>query len=198
MKTRTTTTLTFVLLLAGGTLALLPGEEVPDVSPPDPPEAAADHGQDIEAVRSYLLEAFHRQKELDLAYAGAMPDSAWRWAPNDDVRDFAEQIAHITHDFFQPWREDGGPSADSTAYLNDRAVMIAQLEEGWEWAIGRYRSMSAGDLAAVVPMFTGQRLPRWREATYWIEHAQWTRGSVVPYLRAHGVAPPNIRFFTTG
>jgi hypothetical protein len=208
MKRRFTTAAIPILLL-GGALGFLLPEPAPTADPamtrgsaptvdPAPNGELSQTPEDVEAVRAYLLEAFERQKQLDMAFAAAMPDSAWRWAPNDDVRDFAKQIAHVTHDFFQPWREDGGPSADSTAYLNDRAVMIAQLEEGWDWAIERYGGMSAEDLAAVVPMFTGQRLPQWREATYWIEHAQWTRGSVVPYLRANGVTPPNIRFFTTG
>jgi hypothetical protein len=152
--------------------------------------------QDVEVVRGYLLEAFERQKRLDAAYARAMPDSAWRWAPTADVRDFAQQMAHATHEFFSPWRDDGGPSVDSAAYLNDREAMVAELEDGWDWAIRRYRDMTAAELTEEVEFFTGQTLPQWRYGTYWIEHAMWTRGSVVPYLRMHGVEPPTISFFT--
>ncbi len=137
MKRRFTTAAIPILLL-GGALGFLLPEPAPTADPamtrgsaptvdPAPNGELSQTPEDVEAVRAYLLEAFERQKQLDMAFAAAMPDSAWRWAPNDDVRDFAKQIAHVTHDFFQPWREDGGPSADSTAYLNDRAVMIAQL-----------------------------------------------------------------------
>jgi hypothetical protein len=178
---------------AGGALivllALLLGSSGtnPDPGPPD----------DTEAIRAYLLEAFQRHKALDLAYAQAMPDSAWRWAPADGVRDYAQQIAHIAHDFFTPWRGEHGPSADSAAYLNDRSVMLEQIEEGWDWAIGNVEAMAAAELTEEIEFMGGQVIPRWRASTYWIEHAMWTRGSVVPYLRMNGVTPPPIGFFTT-
>ena len=151
--------------------------------------------QDIETMRAYLLDAFQRHKEPDVAYVNAMPDSAWRWAPTEGVRDYAQQMAHVTHDFFTPWRGDTGPSADSASYLNDKAVMVAQIEEGYDWALAHFGAMSTEELSETVEIFGGRRLPQWRNGTYWVEHAMWTRGSVVPYLRAQGVRPPGIRFF---
>jgi len=178
---------------AGGALivllALLLGFS--DSGPDSPPP------QDMEATRTYLLEAFQRHRELDVAYAQAMPDSAWRWAPADGVRDYAQQVAHITHDFFRPWRGEDGPTADSAAYLNDRTVMVEQIEEGWDWAIRYIETMPDEELGEEIEFFGGQVIPQWRAGTYWIEHAMWTRGSVVPYLRLHGVTPPSIGFFTS-
>ena len=178
---------------AGGALivllALLLGSSN---SGPDPASL-----EDVETARAYLLEAFQRHKALDLAYAEAMPDSAWRWAPTGGVRDYAQQLAHITHNFFTPWRGEDGPSADSTAYLNDRAIMVEQIEEGWDWAIAHIETMPAEEMVEEIEFFGGQVIPRWRAGTYWIEHAMWTRGSVVPYLRLQGVKPPPIGFFTT-
>lgn len=150
---------------------------------------------DVEAIRAYLVDALQRNRELDVAYVRAMPDSAWRWAPARGVRDFAQQMAHVTHDFFGPWRDDAGPSADSAAYLNDPDMMVIQIEEGYDWAIARFRDMSAEDLTEPRDFGLARPLPPWRAGAYWIEHAMWTRGSVVPYLRAQGVTPPQIRFF---
>jgi uncharacterized damage-inducible protein DinB len=41
----------------------------------------------------------------------------------------------------------------------------------------------------------GNTLSTWRIMIYWLDHALWTRGQLVPYLRMHGVAPPDVLFF---
>ena len=41
----------------------------------------------------------------------------------------------------------------------------------------------------------GRPAPLWRIMQYWLDHAMWTRASVIPYLRLNGVAPPAVAFW---
>jgi DinB superfamily len=152
-------------------------------------------GDETEAIRAYLLQAFQRNMELDLAYLDAAPDSMLRWAPTPGVRDFTQQLVHTTHNFFRPWRSEAPADADSVSYLNERDVLAARLTEGYEWALDRIRTMSADELSAPQTSAPAAGEPVWRLFIYWVEHAMWTRATTVPYLRIHGVAPPSVRFF---
>lgn len=158
---------------------------------PSPARAQVD--STLESIRSVLTQRFERNREMDLAFLDAMPDSAWRWAPTPDVRDYAEQMAHTTHNFFAPWRDDFTPP-DTARLLNDRTLLRAELGAGYDWAIDRLRSLSHAQLLAEQPI--GQNTPPlWRVMMYWLDHALWTRGQLVPYLRIHGVDPPGVLFF---
>ena len=158
------------------------------------PTAAA--GQDVEVavMRSYLADAFERNRAMDLAYLEAAPDSMLRWAPVEGVRDFAQQMLHTTHDFFQFWRE-GYSAPDTALVLNDRAALRGELDAGYDWAVERLASMSDRELVEVVEVSRTIDAPRWRVMQYWLDHAMWTRASVIPYLRVHGVAPPAVTFW---
>lgn len=156
---------------------------------------AAVEGLGTEAMRTYLLEGFQRNLELDLAYLESAPDSMLRWAPTEGVRDFAEQIAHTTHDFFRPWREGAPEPADAARYLNDREVLAHHLRGGYGWVLERIEAMTTDDFNAVQSLGPMGEYSMWRVFVYWIEHAMWTRATTVSYLRMNGVVPPRVRFF---
>jgi len=155
---------------------------------------AQEHGAavDLDRVRAYLVDGFERNRAMDPAYLDAAPDSMMRWAPTEGVRDFASQMAHTTHDFFAPWRSD--TAADSAIYLNDKAALAARLGEGYDRAIDRLRTMDDATLL-VEQEVLGRPAPLWRMMQYWLDHAMWTRTSVIPYLRLNGVAPPPVAFW---
>ena len=158
---------------------------------PSPARAQAD--STLESIRLVLIQRFERNREMDLTFLDAVPDSAWRWAPTPDVRDYAEQMAHTTHNFFAPWRNGYAPP-DTSRLLNDRTILRAELGAGYDWAIDRLRTLSHTQLLAELPI--GQNtFPLWRVMVYWLDHALWTRGQLVPYLRMHGVEPPGVLFF---
>ena len=53
---------------------------------------------DVESIRALLVTGFENNRAMDMDFVRAIPDSALRWAPNEDVRDFAEQIEHTALD----------------------------------------------------------------------------------------------------
>ncbi len=147
-----------------------------------------------DGMRDYLADAFRRNKAMDLAYLAAAPDSMLRWAPTPGVRDFAQQIAHTTHNFFRPFRPGYVP-ADTAALYNDRAVLERELRGAYDWAIAHIESASDESLLRTVTVTEGLDARQWRVFQYWLDHAMWTRASVIPYLRLHGVVPPAVTFW---
>lgn len=150
------------------------------------------------AMQEYLVNAFERFKAWDVAIALAIPDSALRWAPNPDVRDFAEQVEHGANNLFAAiaifGEEPSGGFGDPEVILNDKQALADAVGRSYDWFIERVKGLSAEALAEESTFF-GRSTPRWRVTTFALEHAMWTRGQLVPYFHAHGVAVPQQRLF---
>ncbi len=152
-------------------------------------------GIDIEVVRTYLIDALERNRDQDLAFLAVAPDSMLRWAPTPQVRDFTQQIAHATHDFFRPWRDTAPTASDTTRYLNDKTALAGEIADAYEWALTEVRSRPISALVEMRELPNGAPAPTWRVMQYWLDHAVLTRASTIPYLRLHGVSPPAAKFW---
>lgn len=178
------------LMTVVGALLFVPPAAIAQTSASDSP--------DIEAVRGYVMDALERSKTWDMSIALAIPDSALRWAPNPDVRDFAEQVEHGANNLFIAGSLFGGePPAfgDSEVILNDKQALSEAVGRAYDWLIEHLPELSDEAWAESVPFFGGQMMPRWRICVFALEHAMWTRGQLVPYFHAHGVPVPQQRLF---
>lgn len=160
----------------------------------------ADTGSDasMTVMQAYLINAFERAKAWDMSLAQAIPDSALRWAPSDDVRDYAEQVVHAANNLFiaQPVFGMEAPDVgDPETLMNDKAALAGAVGTAYNWIIEQLRAMPAAGLADEAPFFGGRMMAKWRICLFALEHAMWTRGQLVPYLRAHGVTPPQQQLF---
>ncbi|MCZ6918345.1 MAG: DinB family protein [Gemmatimonadetes bacterium] len=149
---------------------------------------------DIEVVRAILLNGLEQHKQMDIEFARAIPDSALRWKPTPEVRDFAQQIDHIAVDNanFVVWggiRDMHPTFGDSAVYLNDKAELERFVVASYVWVIETLRSLPPEELVVETELF-GQRLQRWHVYLQALAHADWTRGQVVPYFRLNGMGPP--------
>jgi hypothetical protein len=149
-------------------------------------------------LQEYLVNAFERFKVWDVSMALAIPDSAMRWAPNEDVRDFAEQVEHGANNLFAVsaifGEEPPGGFGDADVILNDKQALADAVAGSYDWIIERMKGLSAEALAEEVTFF-GRSMTRWRVCTFALEHAMWTRGQLVPYFHAHGVPVPRQQLF---
>jgi hypothetical protein len=165
-----------------------------------PRPASAQDASDAQmgAMKEYLVNAFERFKTWDVSMALAIPDSALRWAPNEDVRDFAEQVEHGANNLFVAsaafGEEPPGGFGDSAVILNDKQALADAVARSYDWIIERMKRLSTEELAEEVTFF-GRPMTRWRVCTFALEHAMWTRGQLVPYLHAHGVPVPQQQLF---
>ena len=97
-------------------------------------QAASGVTIDVESIRTLLLSGFENNRLMDVDFVRAIPASALRWAPNEVVRDFAEQIEHTALDntLFVAMGVTGGerPSfGDPDNYLNDKEEMVEEVKE---------------------------------------------------------------------
>lgn len=153
---------------------------------------------DLAVVRTYVMDALERFKAWDTSIAMAIPDSALRWAPNPEVRDFAQQVEHGANNLFivgSLFGEEPPAFGDPEVILNDKQALADAVGRAYDWLIERLPSLSDEAFAESVPFFGGQMMPRWRICVFALEHAMWTRGQLVPYFHAHGVPVPQQQLF---
>lgn len=164
------------------------------------PASAQEEGADAQmaAMQAYLVNAFERSKAWDVSIALAIPDSALRWAPNPDVRDFAEQVEHAANNLFAAsamfGEEPAGGFGDPEVILNDKQALADAVGSTYDWIIERMKQMTTEEMTEEVTLF-GRPMLRWRVCTFALEHAMWTRGQLVPYFHAHGVPVPRQQLF---
>ena len=159
-------------------------------------EDDADDELDLATVRAFLIEGLEKNKEMDMEFAHAIPDSALRWAPNADVRDFAEQVVHTSDN---SWAASGlgietHTFGDTAVVLNDGDALADAVGQAYDWILNAAREIPDEKLTETVEFF-GAETQRWRIFMQIIEHATWTRGQMVPYFHVHGVPVPEVRFF---
>ncbi|UCF18216.1 MAG: DinB family protein [Gemmatimonadota bacterium] len=179
-----------ILMALAGSLALA----TPGAAQVDEPAGTK---IDAEAVRAMLIRGFEQSRDMDLDYCRAMPDSALRWKPNPEVRDYAQQIVHISEGNLGivagAVMGAAPPSlGDSAVYLSDAAALEAAVSQAYDWVLEGLRDISAEELAVQTNLF-GMDMAKWRVYNFALVHAYWTRGQLVPYVRAHGVQPPQYR-----
>jgi hypothetical protein len=153
--------------------------------------------QEMDPAQAYLIDAFERAKAWDISLAEAMPDSAVDWAPSADVRGFGAQIVHTANNGFVSqalFGKDAPPFGVDEASVSDKGELIAAVTNAYDFIIANLREMDPGALGESVDFF-GRSMARARVAMFALEHAMWTRGQLVPYLHAHGVAVPAQRLF---
>lgn len=157
-----------------------------------PAPAMDEGGIDAEAVRAFLLKGIEENKAMDLRFAEAIPDSAMTWAPNADVRNFAQQVAHAADNY---WTASGlGVEGSSFSAGSSKADLVAEVTRAYDWLESQARALPAEEFTTAVDLF-GTPTVKWRVFTQALEHATWTRGQLVPYFHAHNVAVPQVVFF---
>lgn len=142
-----------------------------------------------------LADDFERQRANVLGMVDAMPESGLRTSPTEGVRDFAQQIEHVVQGnvsiigsgFDRPVDV---PEMDAEVYLNSKDELKKFVNTGFDLVNQMVTSMSADDLHADASLFGQATVQKWKLVQTAYEHAVWTLGATVPYLRLNGATPP--------
>ena len=154
--------------------------------------AEAVSGQDMSAA---LADDFERQRANVLGMVDAMPESGLRSAPTEGVRDFAQQIEHvvqgnvgiISSGYDRPVEI---PQMDPETYLNSKEELKRFVNAGYDLVHQMVSSMSAEEMMDDAQLFGQATVKKWKLIQTAYEHAVWTLGATVPYLRLNGATPP--------
>lgn len=148
-----------------------------------------------EEIREHLLQDWERQRSIVLEYVAAMPEEHFGFRPTPEVRSFSEQIEHIVRDnvaiaataFDRGDRPDLG---EADAYLSSKDALAGHVRAGYDYVLELLEEVSGEELLEEGVVFGRYRVPRWRALEGAHEHATWTLGQTIPYLRLNGVEPP--------
>ena len=144
-----------------------------------------------------LRADLERNRTAVLAYIDAMPDSALGYRPTRGVRTFAEQFDHIVTTNLEvaavALRGLKAPPAlgDSAVYLHDKAALRKYADATYDYLLKAFQEAKPAQLNKRVAIYGQPPQPAIRLAALTFEHAVWTLGQVVPYLRLNGVKPPD-------
>jgi len=143
-----------------------------------------------------LVADWQRNRTTVLAYIDAMPDSATGFRPTPGVRTFAQQFDHIVTTNLEvaaiALRGLKAPPSlgDSAVYLHKKAALRQYAESTYDYLLKALQQATPTQLSRRVAIYGQPPQPAVRLAALSFEHAVWTLGQVVPYLRLNGVKPP--------
>ena len=146
--------------------------------------------------KSIMLVDWERQKKNVLAYIDVMSDSAITFAPTPGVRNFAQQIEHfvgtnteiaavVLRGLKQP------PTlGDTAAYRHKKAALRDYTTKSYDYMLESLRTATPAQLSKTHTLYNQPAAPAWRWLDLSKEHAVWTFGQLIPYLRLNKVTPP--------
>jgi hypothetical protein len=149
-------------------------------------------------TKQQLVEDWERQRANVLAYIDAMPDSAMGFHPTPGVRDFAQQIVHavstnleVAAIALRGLKE--APFTLDTTQLHQKAALRDYTERAYSFLLDALKGSTPTQLLKQSSVYNlpAQSASRWLTLSY--EHAVWTLGQTVPYLRLNGVTPPSYK-----
>ncbi|GAC1477219.1 MAG: hypothetical protein NVS1B4_19520 [Gemmatimonadaceae bacterium] len=157
--------------------------------------AVASKPQSSLITRDDLVGELERERTNVLAYVDAVPDSAMTFRPTPGVRTFAQQVDHIvsTNVLVAQLLRPGSTYpvlGDTGAYYHTKPALRAYAVAAYEYILNTLRAAAPEDLVVARSLFGQPPAPVWKWFVMGHEHAAWTLGQTVPYLRLNRVTPP--------
>jgi hypothetical protein len=189
---------TFIRLALCATVAIAPAAPLVAQATKQAPTKQAATKPDAHAGTplATMVVDWERQKKNVLAYIAVMPDSAMTFAPTPGVRTFAQQVEHFvgtnTEIAAVVLRGLKRPPTlgDTAQYLHKKAALTDFTTKSYDYLLDALRSATPEQLATSHTLFNQPAAPGWRWLELSREHATWTFGQLIPYLRLNKVTPP--------
>jgi hypothetical protein len=149
-------------------------------------------------TKQQLVDDWERQRSNMLAYIDAMPDSAMSFRPTPGVRDFAQQVQHAVSTNLEVAAMalrglQQAPFTIDSTQLHEKAALRDYADRVYGFLLDALRSATPSQLLKQSSVYNlpPQSAARWLTLSY--EHAVWTLGQTIPYLRLNGVTPPTYK-----
>ena len=146
-------------------------------------------------TKQQLIDDWERQRANFLAYIDAMPDSAMSYHPTAGVRDFAQQIQHAVSTNLEVSAMalkglTAAPFTLDSTQLHQKAALRDYTDRAYGFLLDALKNATPSQLLKQSSVYNlpPQSASRWLTLSY--EHAVWTLGQTIPYLRLNGVTPP--------
>jgi hypothetical protein len=190
-------TLRLIVAMGAATcLACLAKDADAQATPATPATRALPAAVAASIPKEIMLVDWERQKKNVLAYIDVMPDSAITFAPTPGVRNFAQQIEHFVGTNTEiaavvlKGLKTPPTLGDTAAYRHNKAALRAYTTKSYDYLIEALRDAAPAQLAKPFTLYNQPTAPAWRWLDLSKEHAVWTFGQLIPYLRLNKVTPP--------
>jgi uncharacterized damage-inducible protein DinB len=159
------------------------------------PAAAADNTAPSYDMKGQSLQDLEIVQKKFVALANAIPADKFTWRPSADSRSLGEVFLHVAGERYQilglggavpPAGFDGKTYEKSTT---DKAQIVAQLNQTWEFAQKTINGMSNADFAKLIPKL-GPQANAGDVVYILVADAHEHLGQVVAYARVNGIVPP--------
>jgi hypothetical protein len=147
---------------------------------------------DMKAQSLFDLAAVQK-KFVDLA--NALPADKYNWRPSPDSRSFAEVFLHVAGERYQILKLGGAtPPAsfqgkDFDKSTTDKAQIIAQLNQSWDFTQKTINGMTNADFAKMIPKL-GPQANAGDVIYILVADAHEHLGQSIAYARENGIVPP--------
>lgn len=157
--------------------------------------AAADHTAPSYDMKAQSLADLQGVEKKFVDLANAVPADKLTWRPSEDSRSFAEVFLHVAGERYQilalggatpPASFDGKTFEKSTT---DKARIIDQLNQTWDFAQKTINGMSNADFAKLLPKL-GPQANAGDVVYILVADAHEHLGQLVAYARVNGIVPP--------
>jgi len=134
-----------------------------------------------------------QKKFVDLT--NAIPDDKMTWRPSADARSFAEVMLHVAGERYGILGMMGAQAPDGfngktiEKSTTDRAKIVAELNNSWEFARKTIEGMSNADFARLLPKL-GPQANAGDVVYILVADAHEHLGQAIAYARENGVIPP--------
>jgi uncharacterized damage-inducible protein DinB len=157
--------------------------------------AAADHTAPSYDMKAQSLADLQMLQKKFVDLANAVPADKFTWRPSEDSRSFGEVFLHVAGERYQilalggatpPAGFDGKTFEKSTT---DKARIVDELNQTWEFTQKTINGMSNGDFAKLLPKL-GPQANAGDVVYILVADAHEHLGQLVAYARENGIVPP--------
>jgi len=157
--------------------------------------APADHTAPSYDMKAQSVADLQMVQKKFVDLANAIPADKFTWRPSEDSRSFAEVFLHVAGERYQilalggatpPAGFDGKTFEKSTT---DKARIVDELNQTWEFAQKTINGMSNADFAKLLPKL-GPQANAGDVVYILVADAHEHLGQLVAYARENGIVPP--------
>lgn len=157
-----------------------------------------------DSIKNMLIKDWERAKVYTGDYMKAMPAGKYSLKATDSVRNFGQQLLHITQATLflvstatGDKASYGGADLEKSASAQSADSVSYYVNMGYDFAINSIKKLNPASLMQPVTLNMGQAFTATRLS--WLmkafEHQTHHRGQTTVYLRLAGVRPPDERLF---
>jgi uncharacterized damage-inducible protein DinB len=156
-----------------------------------------------DSIKALLVNDWERAKSYTQDYLKAMPADKYSFKATDSIRNFAQQMLHLTEGTMfmistgTGAKLPGGPGLEQRTSAQTADSVMYYVNMGYDYAINAIKTIPANKLMEPVSFNMGQTVTASRLGWFMkaFEHQTHHRGQTTIYLRLSGIRPPNERLF---